>query len=313
MSEILKLMPVFKDYIWGGQRLKKEYSVTDMDRVAEAWILSSHRDGQSIVSGGSYDGMKFGDVLKSMGRMALGKNADLFDEFPQLIKLIDAKENLSVQVHPDDEYALLHEGQYGKTEMWYILNADQDAGLYLGFKNDISLEDFKNCIENNTLTNVINFIPVKKGESYLINSGTLHAIGKGLLIAEIQQNSNITYRVYDYGRIDVDGKQRQLHIDQALAVTKRSKYAPDENKCFEILPNGKRQRLYECKYFKVSSLEIDGSINVCEMNSFTIFLAIEGEGTINGQKFKKFDTFFIPADFGNVTIKGNFKALLSQI
>lgn len=211
---ILKLKAPCKDYIWGGNRLREEYGKElDSDKIAESWELSCHKDGQSMIVGGEFDGKTLSDYIEAKGKSAvLGKNCDRFEYFPVLIKLIDAKDNLSVQVHPSNDYALRVEGEYGKTEMWYIVDCDPGAELLYGFKHEISKEEFAERIANNTLLEVTNNVPVHKGDVFFIESGTLHAIGKGILIAEIQQNSNTTYRIYDYGRVGKDGKPRELHV-----------------------------------------------------------------------------------------------------
>lgn len=309
MKEIVKLTPAFKDYIWGGNRLKNHFCVKDMDIVAEAWMLSVHPDGQSIVDGGTYSGRTMSETISLMGNDALGKNASGFEDFPQLIKYIDARQSLSVQVHPSDEYARKYENQYGKTEMWYILSAEQGAGIYYGFKKEISAEEFEERIKNNTLTDVLNFIEVKTGEAYFIPSGTVHAIGAGLLIAEIQQNSNATYRIYDFGRIGADGKPRELHIEKAKAV---SRLMPaSESDCISANESGNRT-IAECKYFKVDEMIIDGEYTVLNNDSFSGLLIIDGTGDINGKAFSKLDTFFIPAGI-TAKLNGKFKALLSRV
>ena len=209
----IKLKPALKDYIWGGTRLKSDFHKTsDLERVAESWELSCHKDGPSIIENGELAGLTLDEYVKRYGTNVLGTNCSKFESFPILIKLIDAKDNLSVQVHPDNDYALRVEGEYGKTEMWYIVDCDDGAELLYGFKNSISKEEFKERIQNNTLTEVTNRVRVNKGDAFFIEAGCLHAIGKGIVIAEIQQNSNTTYRIYDYGRLGTDGKPRDLHI-----------------------------------------------------------------------------------------------------
>ena len=219
---ILKLIAPCKDYLWGGNRLREEYGKKmNSDKIAESWELSCHKDGQSVIEGGEFDGKTLSEYIDAKGKRVLGTNCERFEYFPILIKLIDAKDNLSVQVHPSNEYALRVEGEYGKTEMWYIVDCNEGAELLYGFKHEIGEEEFADRIKNNTLLEVTNNVPVHKGDVFFIESGTLHAIGKGILIAEIQQNSNTTYRIYDYGRVGADGKPRQLHIDKAVEVTDR--------------------------------------------------------------------------------------------
>ena len=235
---ILKLKPACKDYLWGGHRLVDEYNVDyDGEILAEAWELSCHPDGPSMIMNGPYEGKSLREYLDIVGMEALGTHCRRFREFPILTKFIDARDNLSIQVHPNNGFALQNEGQYGKTEMWYVLDAEEGAFLYYGFKREITREEFARRIEENTLLEVLNAVPVKKGDVLFIESGTLHAIGKGILIAEIQQNSNVTYRVYDYGRVGKDGKKRDLHIEKALAVTSRVPIIP----WTETLPTGCRE------------------------------------------------------------------------
>ena len=198
--KILKLSPTIKDYIWGGTRLSREFEMVSFtDKQAEAWVLSCHGDGECTIENTDFKGRTLSDVLSNECKSYLGTNCDKYENFPILIKLIDAKDNLSVQVHPDDEYALRVEGEYGKTEAWYIMDCDDDAEIIYGFKSDITKEEFRKSIEENTLTDYVNRVKVKKGDIFFIEAGTLHAICKGILLAEVQQNSNTTYRVYDDG------------------------------------------------------------------------------------------------------------------
>ncbi|MBP3853322.1 MAG: class I mannose-6-phosphate isomerase, partial [Erysipelotrichaceae bacterium] len=192
---LLRLKPACKDYLWGGHRLVEEYGVDySGDILAEAWELSCHPDGPSIIDNGAYQGKTLQEYLDAEGMEVLGENCRRFREFPILTKFIDARDNLSIQVHPNNAYALKNENQYGKTEMWYVLDAQPGAFLYYGFKEEISKEEFARRIKDNTLLDVLNAVQVKKGDVLFIESGTLHAIGKGILVAEIQQNSNVTYR-----------------------------------------------------------------------------------------------------------------------
>ena len=195
---ILKLKPSCKDYLWGGHRLADEYGVEyDGDVLAEAWELSCHPDGPSYIVNGSYAGKTLQEYIDGEGKEVLGTNCRRFRDFPILTKFIDAKDNLSIQVHPDNRYALKNEGQYGKTEMWYIIDCEPDSYLYYGFSKEISREEFAHRIADDTLLEVVRKVPVKKGDVFFIPSGTLHAIGPGILLAEVQQSSNVTYRIDD--------------------------------------------------------------------------------------------------------------------
>ena len=311
---ILKLKPACKDYLWGGHRLVEEYGVEyDGKVLAEAWALSCHPDGPSIIMNGTHAGKSLREYIETEGKGVLGAHCERFEDFPILTKFIDAKDNLSIQVHPDNEYALREEGQYGKTEMWYILEAEEGAFLYYGFRQEISKEEFAQRIENNTLRDVLHAVPVCKGDIFFIEPGTLHAVGKGVLLAEIQQNSNVTYRVYDYGRVGADGKQRELHIEKALAVTRRK---PVEKM------GGSYPHVADCEYFTVDKLNLDGKIlkkakGTVGGESFLSILILGGEGIIQsgGEQisYRKGDSLFLPADSGDWKIEGICDALLTTI
>lgn len=260
-----------------------------------------------MVANGSWAGASLAEYLESAGTEALGKNCRRFEEFPILIKFIDAKDDLSIQVHPDNSYALKNEGQYGKTEMWYIVDCKEGAFLYYGFAKEIEREEFQRRIEDNTLLEVLNKVSVQKGDVLLIEAGTIHAIGKDIVIAEIQQNSNVTYRVYDYGRVDGEGRQRDLHIEKALAVTNRIPLVRNK----PVSPH-----LAKCDYFTVDKLNLDGRMlkkagGTVSEDSFAHFLIVEGQGTIacggGTVDFEKGDSLFLPAGSGNFRWKGNAK------
>lgn len=311
---ILKLKPSGKAYIWGGRRLVDEYGKECVgDVLAETWELSCHPDGPSVIANGECAGKTLQQYIDEKGKDVLGTHCRRFQDFPILIKFIDAKDNLSIQVHPDNEYALKNEGQYGKTEMWYVMDAGKDAFLYYGFKEEISREEFARRIEEDTLLEVLNAVPVQKGDVFFIKAGTIHAIGKDILIAEIQQNSNVTYRVYDFGRIGADGKKRELHIDKAVAVTNRVPIVKD-NSCYP--------HVADCDYFTVDKLNLDGNImkkleGVVSEESFASVLILDGEGTIANQdevlNYKKGDSFFLPAGSGSYQIEGVCDALITTI
>lgn len=318
---ILKLIAPCKDYLWGGNRLREEYGKKmDSDKIAESWELSCHKDGQSVIEGGEFDGKTLSEYIEAKGKGVLGTNCERFEYFPILIKLIDAKDNLSVQVHPSNEYALRVEGEYGKTEMWYIVDCNEGAELLYGFKHEIGEEEFAERIKNNTLLEVTNNVPVHKGDVFFIESGTLHAIGKGILIAEIQQNSNTTYRIYDYGRVGADGKPRQLHIDKAVEVTDRipPKYPTTAQGVPEKVGGGVKTLLRSCEYFNVNKLEIDGAMTLnADEKSFKSLLFLDGSAEIVSADGKatavKGDSFFVPAGSGEFTITGKCEVILSDI
>ena len=304
---ILKLRPTCKDYLWGGDRLRTDFGIeSDLHPLAEAWVLSCHPDGPSTIVNGPYAGKTLADYIAAEGKGVLGADCAPFADFPILTKLIDAKGNLSIQVHPSDAYALEHEHQYGKTEMWYIVDCEPGAFLYYGFDHAISKAEFARRIQDNTLTEVLNAAPVHKGDVFFIPSGTLHAICAGIVIAEIQQNSNVTYRVYDYGRVGADGKPRALHIDQALAVTDCN---PPQKQDFG-------PHLGQCKYFTVDLHEGDFAEDA-DARSFVSLLVVDGAGTVTagGETLavKKGDSLFIPAGTGAIAVAGSLTTLATRV
>ena len=310
----VKLSPAFKDYLWGGERLKTDFNKeTTLTPLAESWELSAHKAGESTVACGAYQGLSFTAYLSAIGHEALGANAARFDYFPVLIKLIDAKDNLSVQVHPDDAFALENEGEYGKTEMWYVLDADEGAALYCGFKKDITKEEYATAIKENTLTDLLNRVPVTSGDVFFIPAGTVHAIGKGILICEIQQNSNTTYRVYDYGRRDKDGNTRPLHVEKAMAVSTLKK-APAHEKT----PDGNHVLLTACPYFTANRLRVNGRMTLAATTaSFTSLIITAGNGSLKGDfgslPFSKGDSLFIPAQNSSFVLEGSCEIITTTV
>ncbi len=305
----IKLRPIFKDYLWGGNKLVKEYNKKcDFPKVAESWELSVHKDGESIIADGEFKGKPLSEYLEN-NPDAIGESAKVFENFPILIKFIDAKDNLSIQVHPQDEYALKNNGEYGKTEMWYILDCEEDSYLYYGFNREISKEEFKESIENNTVLDYLNKVKVNKGDVFFIEAGTVHAIGKGIVICEIQQNSNTTFRVYDYDRIDKDGNKRPLHIEQAIEVSE-TKPAKNYKRDGNILA--------KCKYFTVEEIEVcDKEILKVTKETFKSIIVTDGCGEIKNGKYtvsiNKGDSIFIPAQSNSYEISGNCKLIISYI
>ena len=299
---ILKLTPSCKDYLWGGSRLRTDFGVqSNLDPLAEAWVLSCHPDGPSYLP----DGSTLADYIAAHPG-CLGTNCERFEQFPILTKFIDAKNNLSIQVHPSNDYALKNEHQYGKTEMWYVLDCEPGAFLYYGFAHEISREEFAERIKNNTLTEVLNAVPVQKGDCFFIPSGTLHAICKGIVVAEVQQNSNVTYRVYDYGRVGADGKPRALHVEKALDVTMRT---PPIRHDFG-------GHLAQCDYFTVDVK--DGPFGgAADETSFVSLLFVDGTGnlTCGGEtvQVNKGESYFLPAGSGKYAVNGSCKTLVTTI
>lgn len=283
---MLKLQPVINDYLWGGRKLAELFGREGGERIAESWEVSVHPDGESRCEKGTLS-----QYLKANPHAVDRTGSD----FPVLIKYIDAKQNLSVQVHPNDEYARRVENDNGKTETWYIVQADEDAGIYCGFRRDTTKEEFLQKVANGTVEELLNFIPVKAGDCYLIEAGTVHAIGAGCVICEVQQSSNVTYRVYDYNRRDANGNLRQLHIEKAVDVIDFHAYENRTNGgMYEVKPYGSVRLLTECRYFKCRELLLNGKFAEKNVASFTAVNVLEGSGIINGQRFAKGDSFFIP-------------------
>ena len=304
---IVKLSPAFKDYLWGGTKLRDVYhKECDLDIIAESWELSAHPDGTSLIASGPYKGLPFPAYLEKIGTAALGAGYDAGREFPLLIKLIDARQNLSVQVHPDDAYALQHENGYGKTEMWYVIDTEPGAGLYVGFNRDVSRQEVAQRIRDNTIMDVLAFHPTRPGDVFFIPAGTVHAIGAGNLICEIQQSSNSTYRLYDYDRRDKFGNPRELHLAKALDVLNYHKY--------ESVPfSGK----ISCQYFDVSFAEVNGKETIpLTRDSFCSVTCVKGAGqlTLGGvMPLNAGETVFIPAADADLIAEGNAKLIVTRL
>lgn len=318
---ILKLCPALKDYLWGGTRLKNDFGFqTDLDIVAEGWMLSCHKDGENRIENGQYKGKTLSEALDLLGNESLGTNAQAFDRFPILIKLIDAKKDLSVQVHPDNDYALRVEGEYGKTECWYILDCDEGAELIYGFKQKITQEEFKQRVADNTFLEVVNKVKVHKGDLFFIEAGTLHAIGGGILLAEIQQNSNTTYRVYDYGRLGADGKPRPLHTEKAVEVTNCVPPTHDTKPigALEQFDGFTKQLLTACDLFTVYAIDTETAYSgVADEKSFVSLVVTDGAGTIScgGEELpvKKGDSLLLTANSGNFSVNGKLTLIETRI
>ncbi|MBQ6863309.1 MAG: class I mannose-6-phosphate isomerase [Clostridia bacterium] len=315
--EILNLRPALKEIIWGGNRMKEQYGFqTDAANIAEAWMLSAHKDGPSVVVGGEDDGLTLLQAVEKHGKEVLGTKCASLPDFPLLVKFIDARDRLSVQVHPENEYARRVENENGKTEAWYILDCDEGAELIYGFNGDLTKEECRNAIEQGTLLEKCNRVAVKPGDVCFIPAGTLHAIGAGILLAEVQQSSNVTYRVFDYNRVGKDGKQRELHVDKALDVVHLNKPSRDFSAqgAVEKIDGGTCQLLAGCEYFSMHALVIDGECSrIADETSFVSILVTDGSGTLTDGKqtldVKKGSCFFIPANHGSFTLAGNLKAV----
>ena len=302
MNQIHKLTPAIKDNLWGGNKLREYGKISDKDRIAESWELSFTNGGEALTRDGK-------TTVEAFPKSTWGSACEKFRFFPTLTKFIDAREKLSVQVHPSDDYALENEGQYGKTEMWYVVEADEGAGLYMGLERECSSDEFLNSVEDGTVENLLSFKTVKKGDVFFIPSGTIHAIGEGVVIFEIQQNSTLTYRLYDYMRRDKDGKLRELHVEKAMKVSDLRPYEPVSYDDVDETLIGK------CEYFTTHKYTLKFAkmvLNVDE-SSFLSLTCVGGEGVINGEKIQKGDTFFCPAGAGEISVEGELEFITVKV
>jgi len=312
--------PATKDYIWGGRGLEKLGKKLPEGIVAESWEISSHPDGLSIVRNGILAGKSIPELIEEHGTDLLGSSfsESMNHSFPLLVKFIDANDRLSVQVHPNDEYAYLHEnGGLGKTEMWVVLHAEPESTIIYGLKPGVTKEQFAKAVEDHCIAGCLNDIPVKAGDYFHIPAGLVHAIGKGIIIAEIQQNSNTTYRVYDYDRKDIHGNSRELHIQKALDVIDFSESMHTPNKIPEkvfVSADAVQTILVENEYFVVERCIVNGSIH-SETNGtrFELLIIIEGQAHLSyeatGIDLSLGDSVFIPANIGEFHVSGKYTAL----
>ncbi len=300
--EILLLSPTVKETLWGGRKLIDDFGYqTDGENAAEAWLLSCHKDGPSLVKNGAYKGKTLKEAIDAEGAEVLGSNNAGKTDFPILIKLIDACDKLSVQVHPGDEYARRVENENGKTEAWLILDAQPGAQLIYGVNKAVDRADFGKAVADGTLDTLINTVTVRAGDVVFIPSGMLHAIGAGILLAEVQQSSNTTYRVFDYNRRDKNGKLRELHVKKATDVVDLRVPAEDFSPRGErrLLDGGAKTLLTDCDYFSMTKTEVAGTVaDAAGPESFVSLLVLSGEGSVEGGTklpLKKGDSVFIPA------------------
>ena len=311
----LKLSYIAKTALWGGSSLKEKYNKpTELEKLAESWELSVREKEKSVITNGSYAGKTLEDYIKENGNSVVSQGFD-GKRFPLLIKFIDAADTLSVQVHPDDEYARTYENDVGKTEMWYILDAEPDATLIYGLADGVDEAQFCRAVDNNECLAALRCVSVKKGDVYFIPSKTVHAIGKGIIIAEIQQNCDLTYRVYDYDRVGADGKKRELHKEKAKAVVSCISDEQIEKIRFECMDeNDGESTLAHCRYFKTDLLDCREGKGFCaDARSFASVLCIEGNGEIcfGGEAYPVTcgDSYFIPAGMGEYSICGDMRIL----
>ena len=306
---IIRLEPVFKQMIWGGNKLRDDFGYPiDFDNCGECWGISAHPNGDCTVKGGEYDGMKLSELYDA--------HAELFgslksDRFPLLTKIIDAKSDLSIQVHPDDAYAGEHEnGSLGKTECWYVIDAEPGTTIVIGH-NAKDSDEVKDMIEGKRWGDFIREIPVKAGDFFMIHPGTVHAIKGGTLILESQQSSDITYRVYDYDRLQ-NGKPRDLHVRQSIDVIRAPFVEEEPFTDDSVTVNKCMIQLVTCDYFTVWKLETDGEVRLTQDQPCMLMSVIEGEGTVGGERVVKGDHFILPFGIGETQISGKMKMIVSS-
>lgn len=310
-KEIILLNPVCTHNIWGGTRLREDFGYPIAgDDIGECWGISAHPNGDGTVRNGAFSGMKLSEVWE--------KHPEVFgnlsyDRFPLLTKIIDARDDLSIQVHPDDAYAKVNEnGSFGKTECWYIVDCPKDAALVIGH-NAKTKEELADMIHEGRWKEFIREIPVKKGDFIQIDPGTVHAIKGGLLILETQQNSDITYRVYDYDRLS-NGQPRELHVEKSIdVITVPAKSVEDSVKSALGLPENQFNELYSCRYYDIFKVDVNGTMEFEQNYPFLLMSVLEGEGSVNGEPVKKGDHFILPNAFGTAEIKGKMSLIASTV
>lgn len=303
----MKLEPVYKDYIWGGNKLEKLFGKhSGLEITAESWELSCHKDGICHITNGIYAGKALSEV----------KGID--ENLPVIVKFIDAKEDLSVQVHPSDESADKSAGEQGKAEMWYIVSSEPQSFIYYGFSEELTKERFIEVSKDGSICRYLNKVPVNSGDIFFIQPGIVHALGSGLLVAEIQQSSNTTFRIFDYLRSGVDGKLRPLHIKRAAEVVNLKPFLPKDCRvnCQAYFKEFSLTEMYSCEYFKSYRLDVHGMVTLqCDVASNQHLLFVEGMGNIEckGKKyhFAAGTSYLLPAGLGEYSVKGNCRALLT--
>lgn len=316
----LKMHPCYKEYLWGGTRLKKEYGKADAPTVtAESWELASHRDGVSTVAEGPFAGKTLAE-LGDLDRASFWGTQCEVDDFPILVKLIDAEKDLSIQVHPSDASARSELGECGKAEMWYVVDCTPKAGIYYGFSQTMTPKEFLRRAQDGSICQVLNWVPVRKGDVFYILPGTIHAIGAGVLVAEIQQNSNTTFRVYDYQRKDPQGQMRPLHLDRAAEVLCYQPVVPEECKVNNVTAFSEftLTEMFSCRYFRAYRVDVHDKIDLtCDGTSFHHVLCVSGTALLRYQNqtfsFSQGDSYFLPACLGNYQVVGKCRILLSRL
>ncbi len=310
----LQFRPILKERIWGGEKLKTFLNKPITSKITgESWELSAVEGDISSIANGDFKGKLLTDIIENYPEALLGTEVykRFGKQFPLLFKYLDAREDLSIQVHPNDELAKKRHNSFGKTEMWYVMQADENSKIIVGFKEKSSPEHYIQSLKNKTLLSILDSIEVKKGDVFFLETGTVHAIGAGLLIAEIQQTSDITYRIYDFDRIDASGNQRELHVDLALDAINYNKV--DTNKKYSTVEN-KSNEVVDCPYFTTNFIPLNGRFSIQKAGrSFTVFMCTEGTFEIkysdSTYSYKKGDTVLVPAAITKFDLLGNASVL----
>ena len=317
MIHPLKFRPILKERLWGGTKLKEVFGKPiESDITGESWELSTVKGDISVVANGSLEGKSLQDLIDSNAEELLGKSVvERFGkEFPILIKFIDAKQDLSIQLHPNDALAKERHDSFGKTEMWYIMDADPKAELIVGFNKDVTKEEYAESVANDTLLDLLNYEQVKEGDTFFINTGKIHAIGAGVMLAEIQQTSDVTYRVFDFNRKDKDGNLRELHTDLALDAVDYEK--KDDFKVSYGQDKNEVNTMVDCPYFKTNFIELTENLDLdtAQRDSFTIFMCVGGEATIKTAEgevsIKSGETVLLPALTQKISLQSTGAKLL---
>jgi len=313
----LKFRPILKERLWGGTKLKDVLDKPiDSDITGESWELSTVKGDVSVIANGDLAGTSLQELINDNPEAVLGKSVfERFGtDFPILIKFIDAKKDLSIQLHPNDELAKKRHDSFGKTEMWYIMDADKDANLIVGFNKDVAKEEYFKSLENDTLLDLLNYESVKEGDTFFINTGKIHAIGAGVLLAEIQQTSDVTYRVFDFNRRDKNGNLRELHTDLALDAIDYEK--KDDFKVSYPREVDTINTMVDCPYFKTNYLEFSVELHqdVSQRNSFTIYMCVGGsaevENDFGSATIQKGETVLVPSNCNSINLKTSGAKLL---
>lgn len=304
---ILFVEPVFKERIWGGQKLSQFGYKLPYEKTGECWAISAHQNGQSTIKNGLYKGKTLSEVYDSAKEL-FGHIS--YDKFPLLIKILDANDDLSVQVHPDDAYAKVYENDLGKTECWYVLDAEPNAYIIYGHRANTT-EAFEKLIHEHRFQDLLIKKEVKKGDFIYVPSGTIHALGKGLLILETQQSSDTTYRLYDYDRLDLQGNPRELHIEQSIKVSTIPHHDYPSSKTVKHFKEALLTTLIDNDFFNVHKLDINGKYHMTN-DFYKLVSVIEGEGFVNEYPVKKGDHFIITTVAKDITYNGHFSMIMSS-